>query len=366
MKTINGHENFRVHCTLQERMTAAGLTVDEFHKIARVSRETLGNWRRNKFKGFSTSTVGRVAGALGCGIGDLFVLLPEDIWLPIRLAKEVTIHFGSRAFTEPRPARNGDGNHVSRELMGTWDFKTFQLISEHLMRLQRDIHVKTQLHVTGPRRINDPTAHTWAERVFERGNHIFIGSPRANGITEEVVCKAYGVAPYNPQMRGKFPYSFLWDDWREVLSSFGAQQRGKQCGISAMPSNRIVAPHVNVASGKGSDGGLILTYRVFQAPARRESDDDDERVVICLLGYSGPGTLATAQIATNPECAAGLFPPARKVPRMRAVRCKHVCEASPIPGDNREVKEAELVPEQCTPPPASTLRAAAGGSRRGR
>ena len=191
-----------------------------------------------------------------------------------------------------------------------------------------------------------------AQRLFEGGNHIVIGSPIANQFTEEVVCHAYGVPPYNPQMRDAFPYGFEWDDWRQVRSSFGWQGHHKQFGIAAVPSNKIVAPHVVVPSGEGTDGALILVYRVFQAPTQREVGDDDERVVICLLGYSGPGTLAAAQLATNPEFAAGLYPPARTVPRMRAVACKYFRAASALPDDNREVTEVKLIPEHKQPGPA--------------
>ena len=198
-----------------------------------------------------------------------------------------------------------------------------------------------------------------AQRIFEDGNnHLVIASPVANQFAEEVVCHAYGVAPYNPQMRGRFPYGFVWDDWRQVRSSFGWQGQGKQFGIAALPSNKMVAPHVIVPVGDGSDGALILVYRVFQAPAQREIGDDDERVIICFLGYSGLGTLAAAQLATNPDYAAGLYPPARQVPRMRALACKTYREPSAFLGDTRTLTEVKLIPEH-KHPGAAPLRAPA-------
>jgi hypothetical protein len=130
-----------------------------------------------------------------------------------------------------------------------------------------------------------------------------------------------------------------------VLSSFGWQGQGKRFGVAELPSNKVVAPCVILASGEGSDGALILVYRVFRTPAQREVGDDDERIVICLLGYSGPGTLGAAQLATNPAFAAGLYPPARQVPRMRAVACKYYRGPAAHTEDSRVVTEVNLVPE---------------------
>ena len=343
---MKGHENYRVHCRLKELMAQRNITVDELHGQARISRETISQQRGNSFKGVSSKAIARLCGALGVTIGELFELLPEDIWLAIRLTKEVTIHFGSRAFTEPRPAHCGnDEPIISRQFLGSWDFRAFKWISEYLMGLNSDIRIRFEEHITGAGRGIDPAVRASAQRVFEGGNHIVIGSQIANQFTEEVVCHAYGVPPYNPQMRSAFPYGFQWDHWRQVRSSFGWQGHSKQFGIAELPSNKVVAPCIMVPSGEGSDGALILVCRVFQMPAQREVGDDDERVVICLLGYSGPGTLAAAQLATNPEHAAGLYPLARKVPRMRAVICKYFREASAHPEDSREVTEVRLIPE---------------------
>lgn len=88
--------------------------------------------------------------------------------------------------------------------------------------------------------------------------------------------------------------------------------------------------------------------------------------MICLLGYGGPGTLAAAQLATDPEFAAGLYPPARKVPRMRAVACKYFREPSALPNDNREVTEVRLIPEHKLPAAILTPSMMSRKSRRAR
>ena len=361
---MKGHENYHIHCRLKELMAQRNITVEELHDLARVSRETISQLRSNAFKGVSAKGIARICGALSIGIGELFELLPEDIWLPIRLTKEVTIHFGSRTLSEPHSAdRGADAAIMSRQFMGTWDFKAFKRISEYLLGLKLDIRIRFELHVTGASRGIDPAVHASAERVFAEGNHIVIGSPIANQFTEEVVCHAYNVTPYNPAMRDALPYGFQFDPRHQVRSTFAWQGQGKSFGIAALPSNKIVAPCVIVPSGEGTDGALILVHRVFRKPSLREVGDDEERVVICLLGYSGPGTCAAAQLSTDPEHAAGLYPSARTVPRMRAVACDYFREPSALKDDNREVTGVRLISEHKQPrsinPNSRSRRAAA-------
>lgn len=358
--------SYRVHCRLKAIMRERGLTVEQLRTMAPVAKDSITALRRNDFKGVSTQTIARLCGVLGIGVGELFDLLPEDIWLPIRLAREVTIHFGSRALSAPRPAGvRLPENLASGQYMGSWDFTAFQSISEYLTGLKSDIKVSFALHLTGPGRGADPVVQASARGIFDGGNHIVIGSPIANQFAEEVVCHAYGVAPYNPQLTSSFPYGFAWEAWRKVQSSFGWEGKKEPFGIAETSRpRRVVAPHVVVPAGEGSDGALILTYRVFRAPSQRETADDDERVIICLLGYGGPGTLAAAQIATTPDCAAGLFPEARSLPRMRAVRCRHFSEAGEPPADRRRIISVELVPELSRSPHASGLDAACDRPRR--
>jgi putative transcriptional regulator len=343
-----GHENYRVHCRLKELMSERGMTVEELHRKARIANETISQLRNNNFKGVSKRAIARICGALGITIGELFEVLPEDIWLPIRLAREVTVHFGSRSLGEPQPARSGEAK-LSRQFIGSWDFRAFMTISDYLMGLGLGIRVHFKEHITGPGRGTDPAVRASAEQLFKGGNHIVVGSQIANQFTEEVVCHAYGVAPYNPQMRGSFPYGFVWDHWRHVQSSFGWQGQGKQFGIAALPSGKIVAPHVIVPSGDGSDGALILVYRLFQAPSQREDAGDVERIIMCFLGYGGLGTQGAACVATHPSFAAGLYPLARQQPRMRAVKCTYFRHPTALFEDNRELTSFELVPEHKNP-----------------
>jgi hypothetical protein len=117
-----------------------------------------------------------------------------------------------------------------------------------------------------------------------------------------------------------------------------------------------------VKAGEGQDCALILVYRIFVPPARRDDGGANERVVICILGHSGAGTLAGAQVATDPQYAAGLYPAERGVPHMRVVSATYTRAPIPTNRDNREVTGAMLVEVV----PATTPDDSSKGARRSR
>jgi DNA-binding Xre family transcriptional regulator len=59
-----GNENYRVHCRLKELMSKRAITVEELHRMARISCETISQLRNNSFKGVSTRAIARICGAL--------------------------------------------------------------------------------------------------------------------------------------------------------------------------------------------------------------------------------------------------------------------------------------------------------------
>jgi hypothetical protein len=233
-------------------------------------------------------------------------------------------------------------------------------LSEYLTGLHLGINVRRQEHITGPGRGIDPAVRQSAQDIFKQGNHIILGSPIANQFAEEVVCEAYGVTPYDPQARARFPYGFEWNSWRQVPSSFGQRGAKKRFGIVEIPTSRVVAPQVKASVGEdGTDGALIMVYRVFCPPVNRRVGEQ-ENVVICLMGDTGLGTLAAAMLATSSSDAAGLFPDSRMQARMRALKCEYRRPPGDPLIDNREVKSFALIPERETvqtvvAPPRSRL-----------
>lgn len=334
-------ENYHVHCYLRELMDERGYGVDKLHRMSGVNRGTISNLSNNSFQGVSRQNIARLCGVLNKSIEELFVVLPKDIWLPIRLSKSVTVHFGSRFLSEVRPGDDGRGDLVLRPYFGVWDFRAFQKIQEYLASLAPGIHVEFKEHITGEGRGIDPNTRSLVREIFEgSGNHILIGSPVANSFVEEVVCRAYDVEPYNPNHRKRFPYGFAWDESRSRRSSLGWRAAQNVYGIAALPSEKVIVPCGLGNQAEGTDGALIVVYRTGKDPKQKDGGADQERIIICLLGYSGPGTDAAAQLATNSKHAAGLYPDERNRPRMRAVSCKYHRDASNAP---YRVTDVELV-----------------------
>jgi hypothetical protein len=223
-------------------------------------------------------------------------------------------------------------------------------ISEYLRGNFKNVNIRTMEHPSGLPGSFDPGIRAAAEAIMKGGNHLIIGSPISNRLCEEIICRMYGVPAFDPHSRHCFPYGHSWESGKEVRSSFGWRGHGKQVGIAELPSNKIVAPCNLVASGHGNDGSLVASYRRLEPCAVREGGAPDERIIICLSGHSGPGTLAAAEIATDPACAAELYPAAFKTPRMRAVAATYNRPATETPYDNRELIDRRLIEDNRTPP----------------
>lgn len=341
-----------VVCRLAEIMAARGITVDALHAQTGVGREAIAALRHNKGKHVSRKAIGFICGALNIKLDELFTLVPVDIWAPIKLSREVTIHYGSRAVVEPQyGGADGDAAQSWRQYVGVWDMRTLNLILEYLKRFG-DIRVRLEEHITGERGF-DPSVRQAVRGIFESGNNVIIGSPIANHFAEEAVCHAYRVAPYAPQMRDKFPYGFVWDSASTATSSFGWRGIGNQFGIASTTTQELVATRTVVPSGEGKDCALILVERIFQPPARRVDNGGEECVVIGIFGHSGAGTYAGAMAAIDAAAAPRLYPPERGKPNLRVVQGTYTCCPAVPPRDTREVTGAVLIDE----PPATSRTA---------
>jgi len=352
----------QVRCRLRDIMDERGITVDALHQRARVGREAIAALRKNNWKLVGRSTMGRVCNALNITLDQLFDLIPEDIWAAVKLSREITIHYGSRTVLESHEAsRSGDDAQHCRQYVGVWDMRALTLIWEHLKGWGLDISVRLEEHITGLDRGFDPSVREAVRRVFDTGNHLVIGSPIANQFAESVVCHAYGVAPYAPQKPQQFPYEFVWDSARAVTSSFGRQGVEGKFGIASTRTGELVAQRTVVSDGEGQDCALILVHRIWQPPTRRGIGGEDERVVIAILGHSGVGTYAGAQVAADPICATGLHPLERGKPQLRVVAATYTASPVTPPRDNRQVTSVRLLDD----PDGGPLRAATASRARG-
>ncbi len=347
----------QVHCRLREIMDERRIKVEALHRMSGVGREAISTLRGSGWQRVSRVAIGKLCGTLNVTPNDLFILYPDDIWAPIKLGGKLTIHYGSR-FDEAPHSGDGAGEMVlAGQFVGVWDMRTCELINEYLKQSGFDVSVTLKEHVTGRERGYDPMVREAVHQIFDHGNHLLIGSPVANQSAEEVVCHAFGVPPYTPGKRGTFPYGFVWDARRPGPSSFGWEAIGKEVGIASTQTGKLVAQRTMVKAGEGRDCALILVYRIFVPPARREREGGRERVVICILGHSGAGTLAGAKVAIDPRYAAGLYPRQCGVPHMRVVSATYTRAPIASMHDNREVMDAFLVdeptPETDPPHPAN-------------
>lgn len=338
----------RLRCLLTDIMRARGMRVSQLSELSGVCKSALSALRTDESQRFDRDVIERVCTALDVGPGELFELVREDIWAPIRVSKEVTIHYGSRSFPD-NLTPNGDDFIWPRQYIGVWDERTIDLIRDHLRRLSPDILIRYQEHSVGARAF-DPSLRQAAREVFQKGSHIVVGSPIANQHSEEVTCEAFGASPYSPEERSKFPYAFVWHSSQSIRSSFGWQGLGNEFGIVSTATGKMVARRTLVRDGEGEDCALILTQRIWQPRVRREQGPaDDERIVIALLGYSGAGTAAAARTATDDRFAAALYPRQAGVPCMHVVSARYTSTPVQPPRDTREVTHWELVEEPASP-----------------
>jgi hypothetical protein len=141
----------------------------------------------------------------------------------------------------------------------------------------------------------------------------------------------------------------VWDSRRSsTASSFGWEGHGKEFGIADISTGKLVARCNIVAQGEGDDCALIVTYRIWQPPKQRRFGRDDERIIICILGFSGAGTYAAAKVATDPRYAAALYPSTSGAPLMRPVAAKYTRPATPSLQDKRRVIKQCLVDPDTT------------------
>jgi len=329
----------RIVCRLSTIMRDRGFNAKQLAKHAGVSRETISRISNNTFTRLRRDIVGRICGALEItSLDELFEVYEANIFFPIRLHKEVTFHVGSDSLAHGRDS--AAETSIDRLSMGAWDFRAMKVIHEYLNRTVPGIRVHVEEHVR-----YDPTVADTLDRTFDRGNHILFGSQIANQFTEEVVCRTHGVPPYSPERRSEFPFVFHWDTRRTIASSFGVRATGRKIGIVSSRTGKVLAAHTRVTSGQGEDGALVMAYRVWRAPVRRQFGREDENIVIAILGYSGIGTYGGARVAIDPEASRELYPVRTGSPLMRVVSVGYTRPPDPSPRDSREVTTAQLVSE---------------------
>src|SRR3990172_3041087 len=136
----------KLYCRLREIMDERHLTVSQLARLSGVGRDSIGALRKNNWRRVDREVLGKLCGALGIRLDELFVLREEDIWFSIRLHREVTIHLGSNSAAAPVKPEPGNGSPTAfyPHSIGAWDFRAFRVVTKHLAKLGRDITVRSQ------------------------------------------------------------------------------------------------------------------------------------------------------------------------------------------------------------------------------
>lgn len=291
-----------------------------------------------RWEGITRAVFGRICAATGATAADLFEVLPADVWFPIRRDRTVTVHLGSTSL-EARSAARG-GAYIDKLGVGTRDVRS-------LFRVYQYLNETTPGGVVFEYAEHTEEAHGPAavDGIFAQGNHLIFGSPTVNPIAEDVVCRAWRVPPRRPSRSPVFPYRFRWD--RAKSSAFGGADGPGEPGILSGDGLRQVARRTVIAAGDdGEDCGLVFTYRHDpRARPGAEPSDDDDVVVIAIMGHSGCGTLAGTQLLCSDDAARALYPAARDTGTLRAFRVTYRRADATRGFDNREILSYALVPD---------------------
>ncbi len=322
---------------LEHWLHARELNIAELGRLAAVPQRTL----RGIIKGSQTridfGALDRICAVLMIQIGDLLIREADDIWVPILASGKVTIHYGSRIY--PGAPRKGGRTSIPLHYVGTWDDKTKVYLRDYLGRRNGDVRISEVEHMVKSDRAS---LETLCNAIMSGGNHIVIGSNLSDVMAEYIMCRMFGAAPGVERDFVKFPYGFVWQPDRWASSAFG-RPATDESGIWCNQTNSMVAYQDFVEVGDGPDCGLVTVLRHRPVQANGAWNERPERVVIVLTGHSGPGTLAAAQIATDPRLASEIYPSAFDVPLSRAFRATYN-RPEPSELDNRVVTSRELVP----------------------
>jgi putative transcriptional regulator len=298
----------RIVCRLEEIMRERRLTQKDLHELSGVDPKSIKRLCEGTWTAVEQQTIGKLCAALQIELHELLQAVPADIWYPIRRSGKVTVHVGSTSL-ESAKAKVA-GAMLDRQGIGTWDVRALFHVYDYLNRSPgRGVVFTFQEHVDV---LHDPAR---VEKLYGDGCHLILGSPIVNPIAEDVVCRGFRVPARSRERHAGLPFRFLWD--RNHASSFGgAEDPSTELGIVRHGHSTLVARRTVVGRGEeGEDCGLIFTYR--SNPIEGAPEDDD-RIIVAIMGHSGCGTWAGTMLACREPDASALYPQQRTLGVLRA------------------------------------------------
>jgi DNA-binding Xre family transcriptional regulator len=292
-------------------MKDRGLTQHELSRLSGVDQERIRKLCNHTWGAITQSVAGKLCTALGVGMGELFEIVPADIWWSVRRDRKLTVHLGSTSL-EARSA-SLPGATLDRLGIGTWDVRALFHVYEYLNRTTMGGVVFE--YAEHSEDLSDPAC---VDGLFGEGSHLILGSPLVNPIAEDAVCRASNVPPRDRRQAGKFAFRFRWDRPKE--SSFGEFGGSCEPGIVARGDTGTIARRTVIASGDdGEDCGLVFAFRhAPQVTSGGRPTQADESIVIVIMGHSGCGTLGGTQLVCSDEGARAVYPERRGVGALHA------------------------------------------------
>lgn len=250
-------------------------------------------------------------------IGDLIELYDANIFYSMLGQRKVTIYFGAQTELENEPATG-----IVKLSQGIWDTRAAFYISNHLRQKSPNLEVQYEIVISRPSdKINYDYIRDTMRRIESGGNHIIIGSPFSNILTEYVLCSFYKARPLTPEDQARIPYRFVYTRNHWIPSTLGFYTNPKrrlQPGIYSERKSKVIAFKRFVTVGEGMDCGIIACKR-HRSPGT--SGFDNEGVILVLAGYSGTATLGAARLAVDRP--GEIFPERLDDPLTRVISVKY-------------------------------------------
>lgn len=329
----------RITCRLKQIMLERSITQGDLAAVSGVNEKVIRKLCKGTWHGVTAGVLGKLCAALDLQVHDLFEARPADVWYPIRRHGKVTVHLGSTSLEAPGAGAGKKGAFIDRQGIGTWDVRAlFHVYASLVGSTLGGLELKYADYIEA---LHDPKS---VEALFTEGNHLILGSPLVNPMAEDALCRAWGIPRRTRKLAGTFPYRFRWDRLND--SSIGEFAGSSPTGIVPQGSKDVIARRTVIAAGDdGEDCGLLFTYRYNpKARAGQQTSEDDDFLVIAIMGHSGCATLAGTRLLCGNKTAEELYPKTRDTPTLRAFRVRYRRPASSPGFDNRELVSEELIP----------------------
>ena len=149
----------RARCRLREIMKTRKMTVNQLMERTGLKKDVIAKLRGREVSNVGLEVMLKICEVFHVSLDEVFVLCPDDIWAPIKMSDELTIHYGSR--TIPAAARRGNVSW-SPQFVGSWDLRACTKITDYLKLHCPDANIRLEEHFANDEMAFNPTARSAA------------------------------------------------------------------------------------------------------------------------------------------------------------------------------------------------------------